>query len=443
MSADQQLVNVNDLSPVEIADFLQRASHKSQIDLFKGLDLKIAVSVFELLPLSIQKTIIKSLEPQKIAALLEKIAPDDLAAFLENLSKNTVNDLLKLLPAHSREEALTLLGYPKDSVGRLMTPHYIAVKMDWSVKQVLDYVRVHGKDSETINVIYVIDEVGKLIDDIRIREFLLAPLDNKVSDLTDKKFISLLVSDKAEKAVETFSHYNRIALPVVDQKTRLIGIVTIDDVLDLINQETTKDIQQIGGTVALEYPYLHTSFFDLMRKRASWLVLLFIGELFTATAMGYFDEEIAKAVVLTLFLPLIISSGGNSGSQASTLIIRALSIGEITLKDWWKIMQREILSGIFLGTMLGLIGFMRISLWSAFSDIYGAHWLLLGFTVLFSLIGVVLWGTITGAMLPLLLKKLKFDPATSSAPLVATLVDVTGIIIYFVTASLFLKGTLL
>lgn len=431
------------LDPIEIADIISQSSEERQLSMFNQLSEETAVHVFEFLPFNIQQPIIDSLEPEKTTHILKEMSPDDRTAFFELLPPPTVKALLKLLPLKERAIAIALLGHPKDSIGRLMTTDYIAVKLNWSVQEVLDYIRKYGRDSETVTIIYVVDDNYKLVDDIRIREFLFAPLDNKVKDLTDDKFISLSVNDSDEEAIKLFSRHDRSALPVVNEEGMLLGIVTFDDVLELMRQETTEDIQKIGGTEALEYPYMQTPFLDLMKKRGGWLMLLFIGELFTATAMGYFEEEISKAIVLTLFIPLIISSGGNSGSQASTLIIRALSIGEIGLKDWWKIMQREIYSGLFLGSLLGFLGFLRIGLWSAFSTMYGPSWPLLGITIFFSLIGVVLWGTLSGSMLPLLLKKLHFDPAVASAPLVATLVDVSGIIIYFATAGLILSGTFL
>ncbi|KAF3361682.1 Magnesium transporter MgtE [Chlamydiales bacterium STE3] len=435
--------NLASLRPVEIADLISQTTKDDQLAIFRSLSPHTAVSVFEFLPWKIQKFLTISLEPEKTAEILSEMSQDDRTAFFEGLPNAAVNELLHLLPFQERVAALTLLGCPENSVGRLMTTDYIAVKLDWSVQQVLDYIRQYGRDSETINVIYVIDDKGKLIDDIRIREFLFAPLDYKVQDLIDRQFVALSVNDDDEEAIKVFSREDRVALPVTDKQGILIGIVTIDDILDLMAEEDTQDIQKIGGTEALEYPYMQTPFFSLMRKRASWLVILFLGELLTATTMGYFQEEISQAVVLALFLPLIISSGGNSGSQASTLIIRALVIGEVKLRDWWKIMRREILSGLFLGAMLGAVGFLRISLWSAFSTIYGPHWLLVATTVSISIIGVVLWGTLSGAMLPLILKRLGFDPAAASAPLVATLVDVTGIIIYFITGAFILQGTLL
>ena len=324
-----------------------------------------------------------------------------------------------------------------------MTPDYVAVRKDWTVRRVLDHVRAHGKDSETLNVLYVVDDQGKLVDDLRIREFLLAPLHTNVRDIMDNQFVALCVTDDKKDAVEVFRKYDRTALPVVDSHGTLVGIVTIDDVLDVAEEEATKEIQRFGGLEALDEPYVATPFFALVRKRASWLVVLFLGEMLTATAMGFYEKEIEKAVVLALFIPLIISSGGNSGSQAATLIIRALALGEVKLRDWWMVMRRELASGLMLGSILGTIGFLRIAVWSAFSNMYGPHWALVGLTVGVTLLAIVMWGTLAGSMLPFLLKRLGLDPATSSAPFVATLVDVTGLIIYFTVAVLVLRGTLL
>jgi magnesium transporter len=348
-----------------------------------------------------------------------------------------------LLNPEERAITLSLLGYPEHSVGRLMTPDYLAVRKDWTIKEVFDYVREYGHDSETVNVIYVIDDNGVLIDDIRIREVLFVPPQKKIEELMDNRYLALDVTDDEEAAIGIFRKNNRFALPVIDKNGILIGVVTIDDVLRLAEEEDTEDIQKIGGVEALDEPYMKVPFMKLMQKRAGWLIVLFLGEMLTATAMSYFEDEIAKAVVLALFIPLIISSGGNSGSQASTLIIRAMALGEVSLADWWRIMRREILSGVFLGFVLGTIGFIRVATWTLFSDIYGPHWLLVAFTLFFSLVGVVVWGTLTGSMLPLVLKKLGTDPAVSSAPFVATLVDVTGLVIYFTIAILLFSGTLL
>jgi magnesium transporter len=371
------------------------------------------------------------------------MAPDDRTMFLEELPATVTRELLALLTPDERAVAVTLLGYPEGSVGRLMTPDYIAIREDWTVQQVLDYVRAHGQDSETLNVIYAVDPHGLLIDDLRIREFLLADPGKHVSELMDRRFVALKATDDQQSAVAQFRQYDRSALPVTDTSGMLIGIVTIDDVLDVVETEATKDIQRIGGSEALDEPYMDIGFARMIQKRAGWLTALFLGEMLTATAMGFFEAEISKAVVLALFIPLIISSGGNSGSQASTLVIRALALGEVTLRDWWRITRREIAAGVALGTILGSVGFLRITLWSAFSDAYGAHWLLVAITVAVALLGVVLWGSLVGSLLPLGLRRLGFDPAVSSAPFVATLVDVTGLVIYFSVALVVLRGTLL
>lgn len=435
---------LNRAYPIDLADFIiDQPTLAKQLLVFNLLIEEKSVLTFEYLPFKIQKVFIEKLPEEKKITLLNALSPDDRTALLEELPSDVVNVLLKHLTPEERALSVQLLGYPKSSVGRLMTPDYIAIKKDWSVREVLDFVRKKGKDSETLNVIYVVDDNGVLLDDLRIREFLLNPLDAKVESLADHKFIALLVTDKVENAIRIFRKYARTALPVIDQKGVLLGIVTVDDIMALSVEEDTEDIQKIGGVAALSEPYIETPFFSLMRKRAGWLIILFVGELFTASAMGFYESEIEQAVVLALFLPLIISSGGNAGSQASTLIIRALALGEISIKDGWTIMRREVLSGLFLGTVLGSIGFMRVSVWGYIFPSYGEHWLLLAGTIFFSVIGVVLWGTISGAMLPLVLDKLGIDPATSSAPFVATLVDVTGLMIYFNIALIILKGTLL
>jgi len=431
------------LLPDELADLLPQLRQDERTVVFNNLTPVQGVHTFELLPFSIQKQCLETLPYDRAAYLLNEISPDDRTAFLEELPSQTLKELLKLLNPSERSLTLKLLGYPEGSVGRLMTTDYIAVKSDWSAQEVLEHVRRYGHYSETIDVLYVTDDTGFLVDDIDIKEFLFADPQKKVSNLSDKKIVSLLGTDDQQMAINVFRRYNRAALPVTDARGILLGIVTIDDMLKLIKDEDTEDFQMVGGNVALDEPYMNTSFFHLIKKRIGWLTVLFIGETLTTTAMAFYQDEIAKAVVLVLFLPLIISSGGNSGSQASTLIIRAMALGEVGIGDWWRVMKREVFAGLFLGLVLGLVGFFRISLWSTFSTIYGEHWILIAITVWLSLICVVLWGTLSGSMLPLLLKKLKFDPAVSSAPFVATLVDVTGIIIYFSIALIILQGTLL
>jgi magnesium transporter len=435
---------LSDWTPADIADLIANLpAENEQVIIFRLLHKDLATDTFEYLDFDMQMNLIKAMGKEEVTSILNEMSADDRTALLEELPSSAAKQMIMMLSPEERKIATSLLGYPENSVGRLMTPDYIAVKPKWDIMQTLEHIRKYGKDSETLNIIYVIDDKGKLIDDIKIREVLLAPLESKIADLMDENFVELNVHDDQEKAVEIFKKYDRVALPVVDALGFLIGIVTIDDVLDVAEEEATEDIQKLGGTEALEEPYIDTTVMDMVKKRGKWLVFLFVGEMMTASAMGFFEHQISKAVVLALFVPLIISSGGNSGSQAATLVIRAMSLGEIALKDWWKVMKREIVSGFLLGCILGSVGFLRILVWTTFSDIYGSHWFLIGLTVFGSLIGVVLWGTLTGSMLPFIIRKFGGDPATSSAPFVATLVDVVGIIIYFGFAIFLLTGSLL
>ncbi len=446
VASNDKLIIQEFLNNQNISDVAQLISDNEDYEtrIISILSPHRAASTFKILDVPEQKRIIKSLSPLKTAELLNELPADDRTAFLEEMPTGAVRELIKLLDPEERKITLALLGYPEGSVGRLMIPDYIAVHEDWTVEEVLHEIRTEGKNIETIDVIYVISENGAFVDDIRIREIILASPDTILSDIIDRRFIALNVHDNQEEANNIFKMNNRVALPVVDDNNILLGIVTIDDVLWVANEEFTENIQKIGGTEALDEPYLEMPLFKLFRKRAGWLVILFLGEMLTATAMSYFEDEITKAIVLALFVPLIISSGGNSGSQASTLIIQAMAMGEVYISDWLRVLKREILSGLMLGSILGLIGFMRVELWSyIFPDVYGVHSFFIALTVGFSLIGVVLWGTLSGSMLPLLLKKLGADPAASSAPFVATLVDVTGLVIYFSVAYIFLQGILL
>jgi magnesium transporter len=427
----------------DLAGIVTALGEEEETQIFQALRGRVAAETFEYLDLAVQERLLATFDEAKAAAVLDEMAPDDRTALLEELPDATAERLLALLSPQERDVAVSLLQYAPDSVGRLMTPDFVAVRKDWTIRHVFDHVRAHGKDSETLNVVYVVDPQGTLVDDLRIRTILLAPFHVRVSDIMDGKYVALNVTDDKASAVDVFRKYDRTALPVIDERNKLVGIVTIDDVLDVAEEEATREIQRFGGLEALDEPYLATPLGAMVRKRASWLVILFLSEMLTATAMGFFEKEIARAVVLALFVPLIISSGGNSGSQAATLIIRALALGEVKFKDWWRVMRREIASGIMLGAILGSIGFLRIALWSAFSNLYGPHWILIGLTVGLSLLGIVLWGSLSGSMLPLVLHRLGFDPAASSAPFVATLVDVTGLIIYFSVAIVILGGTLL
>ncbi len=412
-------------------------------NIIANMSVHRAASVFKILDLSIQKTIIRELPPNTTASLLNELPPDDRTDFLEELPCNAVRELIKLLVPDESKITLALLGYPENSIGRLMTPDYVYVYPDNTIEEVFATIRKHGKDSEPTNVIYVINEKGELLDDIRIRDFILNPPAMKVSELMDERFISLHPEDDQEAAAEVFKMNNRVALPVISHSNKLLGIITIDDILWVASEEFSEDMQKMGGTAALEEPYLDVPLFKLYKKRIIWLMILFIGETLTIAAMSSFQETLEQVLVLSTFIPLIISSGGNSGSQAATLIIQALALGEITVRDWWQIAGREILSGLLMGITLGVFGFFIIYGGHGLFGLFGEHYIRIGFAIGTAVIGVVTWGTIMGSMLPLLLKKLGADPATSSTPFIATLVDVTGLLIYFGTAFLLLKGVLL
>jgi len=431
------------LSPPDIAELISDLDDEEQAVIFRILPRQVASVTFAYFDLDVQEGLLKALGRNQVSEILNDMTPDDRTALLEELPAEVTIQLLALLSPEEQRIARSLLGYPEETIGRLMTPDYIAVRESWTVADVLAYIRQNGRDSETLNVIYVVDEHGKLIDDLRIRELLLAPLEKRVSDLVDRQFEALKATDDQETAVAAFRKHDRVALPVTDSEGVLLGIVTVDDILDVAEAEATEDIHKFGATEALDEPYLKVALSKMVRGRVGWLVLLFFGEMLTATAIGFFEGEIARAVILALFIPLIISSGGNSGSQAATLVIRALALGEVRLSDWWRVMSREIVSGVVLGMALGMIGFLRIATWHLFSDIYGPYWMSIGITIWITLAGVVLWGTLVGSMLPLILRRIGLDPATSSAPFVATLVDVTGIIIYFTVATLLLQGKIL
>ncbi|MEJ7912837.1 MAG: magnesium transporter [Chitinophagaceae bacterium] len=433
---------LDDQNISDIADLIYTYEDQES-KIIAGMAIHRAAGVFKILESPTQQSIIRTLPPGKTAELLNELPADDRTSFLEELPSNVVRELIKLLDPEERKITLSLLGYPENSVGRLMTPDYVYVYENNTVTEVLDTIRRVGKNTEMIDVIYVINDKGELLDDIRIREFILAAPGKLVSELMDERVISLGAFDDQELANEAFKMNNRVALPVVSSGNKLLGIVTIDDVLWVANEEFSEDMQKIGGTAALEQPYLEINLLSLFKKRVVWLIVLFLGELATISAMRQFEDEIAKVVILATFIPLIISSGGNSGSQAATLIIQAMALREISIGDWWRIMRREIFSGLLLGGTLGFLGVSLILIWSTFSDTFGTYYLSIGFTIGISLIGVVLWGTLVGSMLPLLLKRLGADPATSSTPFVATLVDVTGLIIYFSVAFAILSGKLL
>ncbi|MDB6037277.1 MAG: mgtE [Verrucomicrobiales bacterium] len=433
----------SDWPPADLAELIADLPVEEQVVVFRMLPHELAGATFEYLSHHTQHALLHAMGREDVVKLINDMSPDDRTSLLEELPGSAVKQLLQLLSPEQLAVAQSLLAYPEKSVGRLMTPDFISVHDDWTVKEVLDHVREHGHDRETLNVIYVTDQEGKLIDDVRIREFLLQPLDRKVADIRDSNFIALKVRDSEADAINLFKRYDRTVLPVVDSDARLIGIVTVDDILDVAEKETTEDIQKMGGMEALDAPYLSISLFSMIKKRAGWLSLLFLGEMLTATAMGYFQDEIERAVVLALFVPLIISSGGNSGSQATSLIIRSFAVRDVLITDWWRVFRREMMAGLALGSVLAVIATIRILIWPHHAQLYGPHFALVAATVAFSLIGVVLFGSLSGSMLPFVLRKVGFDPAVCSAPFVATLVDVTGLVIYFTIASSILGTTLL
>ena len=426
----------------DVADLINDFPDKEAF-IINHMSIHRAISVFKILDLSEQKQIIHELPPYKTAELLNELSPDDRTDFLEELSSSVLRELLKLLNPEERKITLSLLGYPEDSIGRLMTPDYVYVYPENTIEEVFTTIRKFGKDSETIHVIYVINENGELLDDIRIRDFILAQPDKKVSDLMNHRVTSLNAYDDQESASEVFKMENRVALPVVSHSNKLLGIVTIDDILWVAEVEFSEDMQKMGGTEALEEPYLEVPILKLYQKRIIWLLILFVGGTLTIAAMSSFQATLEQVLVLSTFIPLIISSGGNSGSQAATLIIQAMALGEIELNDWWRIVRREIILGLLMGVTLGLIGFSIVYGGNQFFGLFGEHFIRIGFAIGTSIIAVVLWGTIMGSMMPLILKRLGADPATASTPFIATLVDVTGLLIYFGTAFLLLKGVLL
>jgi magnesium transporter len=429
--------------PPDLAEVILELGSEHEAVVFRLLPKDLAVRTFEHLPFDAQESLMHALADKDVAGILDDMSPDDRTALLEELPGKVTKRMVNLLSPEERDVAVRLLGYPDESIGRLMTPDYVAIKPHWTIREALAHVREYGKDSETLNVVYVVEKGGRLVDDIRMRELLLLHPDARVAELMDEEFVALSAYDDQEEAIALFRRFDRTALPVVDGSGILVGIVTVDDVLDIAEEEATEDIQMMGGSEALGEPYLSVSLGTMVRKRAPWLVLLFFGQLLTATAMGAFEDQLAQVLVLAIFVPLIISSGGNSGSQAATLVIRALTTGDVRLRDWWRVMKRESQSALIIGGILGVLGFGRVAIGELLGGGFGVHWPLIGATIGLSLLGVVLWGSIMGGLLPIVLKRLGADPAASSTPFVATLVDVTGIVIYFGLAVVILQGTLL
>jgi magnesium transporter len=437
---------VQDLPAPDIVEAVNLLTLVEASDVVGLLPVGQAVDVCDQPTLRRRGALIEQLEPDRAAQLLDGIAADQRTDIMRHMSLHGRRRLLPLLSPESRCEVEQLLLYPEHSAGDLMTTEFVRLQPDQTASQALEHIRAVARDRETIYACYVLEPgTGKLLGALSLRDLMMADPNQVVSHIMRHKPVTVVVNDGHEQVVRKISKYNLLAVPVLETDGRVVGFVTVDDVIDAMVHEETKGVLRMGAVEpgALDLPYMNSPFSTLVRKRATWLVILFLGEMLTATAMGFFEGEIAKAVVLALFVPLVISSGGNSGSQATTLVIRALALGEVKLRDWWRVMRREVLAGLSLGLILGSIGFARIGIWTLFTDLYGEHWLLIALTVGLALVGIVLWGSLAGAMLPFALKRLGLDPATSSAPFVATLVDVTGLIIYFSVATIVLRGALL
>jgi magnesium transporter len=419
-------------------------TESDRIESFRELDRTEAEELFLRLPTADQSDLVRELSAGERRSWLRMLAPDDAADLFQQFPLEEREGLLALLDDGTRKEVTGLLAYAEDDAGGLMSTRYARVRPDMSVDEAIAYLRKQTRERvELLHYVYVLDHEQRLLGVVSFRDLFSARADQQVQEIMHSRLVTVPEDMDQEGVSRLFATQRLAAIPVVDADGRMKGIVTLDDIVEVVQEEATEDIQKMGGTEALDEPYLQISLLGMLRKRAGWLTALFLGEMLTATAMGRYEAEIARAVVLALFVPLIISSGGNSGSQATTLVIRAMALGEVRLRDWWRVIQREIFSGLGLGLILGTIGMLRILLWQAMFQTYGPHYMLVATTVGVSLVGVVLWGTMAGSMLPFLLRRLGFDPASASAPFVATLVDVTGLVIYFTTAGIIMRGTLL
>lgn len=436
---------IKDLYAPDIAEIIRQLDGEDGKFIYKQLDEQLAADVLVELEEDMREQILASLTSKEIAEqLIDNMDSDDAADVIAELPDKVQDEVLSHMEdAEQASDIVDLLNYDENTAGGLMGKELIRVHVTSNALECVREIREQADEVENIYAIYVVDDDEKLIGLLSLKKLVISPTRSKVSEIYDPKVISVKTNTDAEEVANIMDKYNLVVLPVVDALGRLVGRITVDDVVDVRREEETEDVQKMGAMEALEEPYMSTPFLQMIRKRVGWLVILFLGETLTATAMSFFEDQIAKAVILALFIPLIISSGGNSGSQASTLIIRALALGEITVRDWWKIVKKEFSTGLVIGVILGCIGFARVALWSYFVSSYGPHWQLIALTVGCALVGVVMWGTLMGSLLPLFLKRLGLDPAVSSAPFVATLVDVTGLVIYFTFSIIFLKGILL
>ena len=431
------------IEPADVADLIESLSPESAAIAFRVLPRELAADTFAELESSSQEALLEELGAERSAKLIESMDPDDRAAILDELPVEIATKLIEKFSPENRRVTQAILGYDADSVGRLMTPDYVRIRKDWSVGHALEHIRRYGRNAETVDWVFVIDQEGKLIDDIHIRELLLAEPDALISDIMDNEFIALYAKDDREEAVRMMARYDRTALPVVDSLGLLVGIVTADDVADVAEEEFTEDVQKLGGMEALDSPYMSTPVIEMFKKRSGWLALLLILQTFTITIMGFFDEQLSKAMVLAVFVPMIISTGGNTGSQAASLLVRAIAVEEVTLKLWWRIVRKEILTGAALGLALGLLGMIVVWVLSHSTTVDTPYLFPLSLTVGVALFCIVLWGTLVGSILPLVLDRLVIDPAAAPTPFVATLMDVSGLTIYFLVAAMILSGTIL
>ena len=432
------------LSGSELQEMWSSLAPEARLEAFKALSRAEGEDFFWNLSAPDQVELLLELPAVERRGWMRFLAPDDAADVVQAAPEEERDGLLALLDDSTRKEVTALLAYAEDQAGGLMSPRFARVRPDMTADEAISYLHKQARERvETIYYVYVLDAQQRLVGVVSFRQLFEAPGSMKVRDLMQTEVVTVSEQMDQEDVGLLFARHSLLAIPVVDADRHMKGVVTVDDIVDVVQEEATEDIQKIGGMEALDEPYLDIGLFRMIRKRAGWLSVLFLSETLTATAMGYYEHEIARAVVLALFIPLIISSGGNSGSQASTLVVRAMALGEVRLRDWWRVMRREFAAGLALGSILGMIGLLRILLWPTRAALYGEHYVLIAITVACSLVGVVLWGTISGSMLPLIMRRLGFDPASASAPFVATLVDVTGLVIYFTVASVILYGTLL
>jgi magnesium transporter len=432
------------LSGSELQEMWSSLALEARLEAFKALSRAEGEDFFWNLSAPDQVELLLELPAAERRGWMRFLAPDDAADVVQAAPEEERDGLLALLDDSTRKEVTALLAYAEDQAGGLMSPRFARVRPDMTADEAISYLHKQARERvETIYYVYVLDAQQRLVGVVSFRQLFEAPGSMKVRDLMQTEVVTVSEQMDQEDVGLLFARHSLLAIPVVDADRHMKGVVTVDDIVDVVQEEATEDIQKIGGMEALDEPYLDIGLFRMIRKRAGWLSALFMSETLTATAMGYYEHEIARAVVLALFIPLIISSGGNSGSQASTLVVRAMALGEVRLRDWWRVMRREFAAGLALGSILGMIGLLRILLWPTRAALYGEHYILIALTVACSLVGIVLWGTISGSMLPLIMRRLGFDPASASAPFVATLVDVTGLIIYFTVASVILYGTLL